>query len=580
MKIVMAMLVTTGIPIAILAGIILYQVAQTISKDADQAQSRIAQDMKSRIEDYDQDLYETAYRVYYNFDLLESLRRNEDYQPDNSRNYDAFRDTRDLFWGMYYNSKLKNILGIYLINSKGESAGSFFSYIPVTYSGLDPGYLHSLLDTAVQSNWEAPQLQYREQSFYDQPIYQYIVPLQYRGEHVGLLVIDVQGDSFQQLIEKYNTYYKGQVIIADAAERIVYHTDVNQISTKLEEDKVAAHRMLVSVNLTKHDWKLLYVYTVNPSLILFRNVAIAVIIIAIILMVAFSLSLSFGITKPIVLLHRNMGRIQLGDYTARTDVHSQDEIGFLGNQFNQMAEQIEYLIDHDLKLQLVNKEVQIQALQAQISPHFLHNTLQTMSNIAVIQNAPEVKIICKSLSNMYRYNMNIEEEWVQLKDEIRHIRNYLYIINKRYPEILTIHLRVDIELQQLKVPKLILQPIIENAIDHGLIPSRRSKKLLKVYVKQDICDQVLRIYVVDNGVGITETRQASVKAQFEGHDTRLERHLQETSHSIGLHNVQSRIQLLCGKAYGVRFVSRKDSGTVVVIELPLHTDTIEERGIS
>ena len=233
--------------------------------------------------------------------------------------------------------------------------------------------------------------------------------------------------------------------------------------------------MLIRLNLSKHDWKLLYVYTVNPSLILFRDVAIAVIIIAIVLMVAFSLSLSFGITKPIILLHRNMARIQLGDYTARTEVLSQDEIGFLGNQFNQMAEQIEYLIDHDLKLQLVNKEVQIQALQAQISPHFLHNTLQTMSNIAVIHNAPEVKIICKSLSNMYRYNMNIDEEWVLLKDEIRHIRNYLYIINKRYPEILKIHLRVDSEMQQLKVPKLILQPIIENAIDHGLIPSRRAK---------------------------------------------------------------------------------------------------------
>lgn len=99
MKILMAMLLTTGIPITILAGIILYQVSQTIRNDAEQAQSRIAQDMKSSIEDYNQDLYDTAYRVYYNFDLLESLRRNADYQPDNSRNYDALRDTRDLFWG-------------------------------------------------------------------------------------------------------------------------------------------------------------------------------------------------------------------------------------------------------------------------------------------------------------------------------------------------------------------------------------------------------------------------------------------------------------------------------------------------
>ncbi|MBD0378607.1 cache domain-containing sensor histidine kinase [Paenibacillus sedimenti] len=577
MKILVAMLLTTGIPITILAGIILYQVSQTILGDAEQAQSRIAQEMKSRIEDYNQDLYDTAYRVYYNFDLLESLRRNADYQPDNSRNYDALRDMRDLFWGMYYNSKLKDILGIYLINSKGEPAGSFFSYVPVTYSGLDPNYLHGLLDTVEQNGGQGPLLEYRRQSFYDQPIYQYILPLHYRGEQVGLLVIDVPGTSLQQLIEKYNTYYKGQVVLANASDRIVYHTDLQQISGEMDMKNVAPHSMLVTTNLDKNGWKLFYVYMVNPSLLLFRNMAIAVIVLAVVLMIGFSLTLSFGITKPIILLHRNMARIQLGDFTARTEVKSQDEIGFLGNQFNRMAEQIEHLIDHDLKLQLVNKEVQIKALQAQISPHFLHNTLQTMSNIAMIQNAPDVKIICQCLSNMYRYNMNIEEEWVLLKDEIRHIRNYLYIINKRYPELLRIHIRVDETLQRMQVPKLFLQPIIENAIDHGLIPSRKSKKLLKVFVRQEHNGQKLRIYVVDNGAGMTDAVRNRLEAKLEGHEWTAKRK-QEANQSIGLHNVQSRIRLLCGKEYGMRLLSRAQKGTMVVIELPVNSEAANARG--
>lgn len=555
----MAMLLTTGIPITILAGIILYQVSQTIRNDAEQAQSRISQDMKSQIEDYNQDLYDTAYRVYYNFDLLESLRRGADYQPDNSRNYDALRDTRDLFWGMYYNSKLKDILGIYLVNSKGESAGSFFSYIPVSFSGLDPKYLNSLMDTMEQSGEQGPLLLYHGQSFYDQPIYQYLHPLNYRGERVGLLVIDIRGDSLQQRIEKYNTYYKGKVILTNASQVIVYHTDVNQINAKLEDSSFAPGSKLVTTKFEKLGWKLWYTYMINPSLLFFRNVAIAVIILAFILMIGFSLALSFGITKPIVLLHRNMARIQLGDYTARTDVLTQDEIGFLGNQFNQMAEQIEQLIDHDLKLQLVNKEVQIKALQAQISPHFLHNTLQTMSSIAMIQNAPEVKIICQCLSNMYRYNMNIEEEWVSLKEEIRHIRNYLYIINKRYPEILRIYIRLEEAMQTLYVPKLILQPIIENAIDHGLIPSRKSKKILKVYIRQDRGENKLRIYIVDNGAGMPP----SVKDL-----------LNKTSHSIGLHNVQTRLKLLCGKDFGLRLLSKEGKGTIVVIELPLQEEVM------
>ncbi|MDQ0878553.1 two-component system sensor histidine kinase YesM [Paenibacillus sp. V4I3] len=562
MKILMAMLLTTGIPITILAGIILYQVSQTIRNDAEQAQSRISQDMKSQIEDYNQDLYDTAYRVYYNFDLLESLRRGADYQPDNSRNYDTLRDTRDLFWGMYYNSKLKDILGIYLVNSKGESAGSFFSYIPVSFSGLDPKYLNSLMDMMEQSSEQGPLLVYHRQSFYEQPIYQYLHPLNYRGKRVGLLVIDIQGTSLQQRIEKYNTYYKGQVILTNASQVIVYHTDVNQINAKLEDSSLAPGSKLVTTNFEKLGWKLLYTYMINPSLLFFRNVAIAVIILAFILMIGFSLTLSFGITKPIVLLHRNMARIQLGDYTARTDVLTQDEIGFLGNQFNQMAEQIEQLIDHDLKLQLVNKEVQIKALQAQISPHFLHNTLQTMSSIAMIQNAPDVKIICQCLSNMYRYNMNIEEEWVTLREEIRHIRNYLYIINKRYPEILRINIRLEEAMQTVYVPKLILQPIIENAIDHGLIPSRKSKKILKVYVREDRGENKLRIYIVDNGAGMPP----SVKDL-----------LNKTSDSIGLHNVQTRLKLLCGKDFGLRLLSKEGKGTIVVIELPLREEVTDVR---
>ena len=154
-------------------------------------------------------------------------------------------------------------------------------------------------------------------------------------------VIDIRGTSLQQRIEKYNTYYKGQVILTNASQVIVYHTDVNQINAKLEDSSLAPGSKLVTTDFEKLGWKLLYTYMINPSLLFFRNVAIAVIILAFILMIGFSLALSFGITKPIVLLHRNMARIQLGDYTARTDVLTQDEIGFLGNQFNKMAEQIE-----------------------------------------------------------------------------------------------------------------------------------------------------------------------------------------------------------------------------------------------
>ncbi|GGI46539.1 hypothetical protein GCM10008018_17600 [Paenibacillus marchantiophytorum] len=567
-KILIAMLLTTGIPISILAGIIVYQVSQSITSDAEQAKTLVERDMFSGIEDFNQNLYDTAYQIYYNFDLLESLRSFSDYQPDNSHNYDSFRDTKELFLGMYNNAKIKDILGIYLINSVGESKGSFFSYVPVSYSGLPQPYLKGLIEESRTHAAQGPNLAYRKTSLYDQPIYQYVVPLIFQGEQVGALVIDVNVTSFQQSIEKYNTLYKGEIIISNPQKSIVYHTDANQILTQLETDGISSDNKVVKKELSKFGWELLYLYKINPNLLFFKNLAFAVIIGAISLMMVFSLTLSYGITKPIIGLHRNMLRIQLGDFSARTEVFTKDEIGFLGNQFNQMAEQIQQLIDHDFKLQLLNKETQIKALQAQISPHFLHNTLQTMSNLATVENAPEIKLICQCLSNMYRYNMNIEDEWATLKDEIKHIRNYLFIIRKRYPGMLTIKIRVSEELQNSYVPRLILQPLIENSIDHGLIPSRRDKKLLKLYVRRDLTNNKLKIYLVDNGRGMTKKALHDLTSRLASNIQRDIKSLEER-HSIGLQNVHARLQLLCGKEYGLRVFSKPEAGTMVVIELPL-----------
>ena len=120
--------------------------------------------MFSGIEDFNQNLYDTAYQIYYNFDLLESLRSFSDYQPDNSHNYDSFRDTKELFLGMYNNAKIKDILGIYLINSVGESKGSFFSYVPVSYSGLPQPYLKGLIEESHSNASQGPMLLYKRQA--------------------------------------------------------------------------------------------------------------------------------------------------------------------------------------------------------------------------------------------------------------------------------------------------------------------------------------------------------------------------------------------------------------------------------
>jgi two-component system sensor histidine kinase YesM len=149
----------------------------------------------------------------------------------------------------------------------------------------------------------------------------------------------------------------------------------------------------------------------------------------------------------------------------------------------------------------MNKDTQIKALQAQISPHFLFNTLQMMVGIAEVNNVPDMKWICQSLSDMYRYNMNIDNEWVYLRDEIKHIRNYLVIINKRYIGTIRFHLSIETTAYEWRIPKLILQPIVENAVEHGLIPRIGSRKLLKMVVRADRKNGNLIIRVLYNTSG-------------------------------------------------------------------------------
>ncbi|QGQ94451.1 HAMP domain-containing protein [Paenibacillus psychroresistens] len=568
MKLLLAMLLTTIIPLSITAGIILYQVSQNMDENNRLAKDRTEQDMKGRIEEYGKDLFDSAYSVYYNMSLLESLANDKDYVPSDTNTYDTAHDMRELLYGIYLKSRLKDITGVYLVNSQDEMVGSFFLNSLLNYSVLNKTNLESLrkdLDHAKDPM--NPLTVFHYKSIYGEPSLQYLFPLQFKEKRIGILVIDVKETYFRNMVEKYNQFYKGQIRITDRSKQIVYHTDPTLINTPLTTNS-SRHTITIEVPIELSDWTLSYVYQVNPQLILFQRVAVGMICLAFLLALLISLYLSYGITKPIVSLHHNMRLIQKGDYTARAKVQTLDEIGFLGNQFNSMAETIQQLIEHDLKLQLVNKETHIRALQAQISPHFLHNTLQAMSNIATIRGVPEVKLICECLSNMYRYNMNITDEWVSLKEEVMHVRNYLVIINKRYPEILRIRVRMDSSLTNLIVPKLIIQPIVENAVEHGLISSRLNKKLLKLYFQKDEANQLFIIHILDNGTGITDEDQFEINHKLQM-DANLARQGKQSDDSIGMYNVQTRIHLLCGLDYGLSVQSKRNKGTHIQIKLPL-----------
>lgn len=565
-KIFLAMLLASALPLLITSTIVYFQISRSIQENQEYARNRISEDLLGQVENFYSNLSETAYQIYVNPLLPEAIAQDIS-MATNSRAYDTVRSLNQFFLSVYNQSRIKNIIGMYIIRHDGKLLGNFF---PAYYPYYADSYYSELLQQA-RNNENRPMIFIQYESEYNQPVIHFLYPVRYRGEPSGLMVIDVEESGFRRLVESYNEFYRGEIMLVSPDNHVIYCTNPEKTGLHTAAASPAStgeKSILIETPYSDSGWRILYRYQIDPEQSLYRNLALATIAFSGLLAVIISFGLSYNLTKPIIELHRKMGRIQIGDYGARAEVLSKDEIGYLSIQFNKMAETVQQMIEHDLKLRLINQAAQIKALQAQISPHFLFNTLQMISGIAEANKMMDLKLICQSLGNMYRYNMNIDDEWVQLRDEIMHVRNYLVVINKRYSGMIRFRLHIEPEAYNLWIPKLILQPIFENAVEHGLIPGKRRRKLLRMSVRVDESHDMLLIYVIDNGSGMDNPEAIDLNMRINGDPVRKKTD-QTTDSPIGLANVHTRIRLLSGHPFGITLTSRKDVGFCVTYCLPL-----------
>ncbi|MDN4618045.1 histidine kinase [Paenibacillus sp. PsM32] len=561
LKILLAMLVTTICPLILTSLIILYQISQNDREDQKIAQNRIQQDLRIQLEQYLDQLQESSYLIYSQYELVNSLHTISKSNSRQELDYETRLQIKQFYLNIYNNSNIEHILGMYVIDFKGRHYNGFF---PNYYLQLESSYNQSLINH-LHAPYKTPTLVFDYNSPYNQPIIHYLYPIKWMGDPFAVLTIDMQVQPFTTMVERYNTFYKGKIIISDHDQNIIYHSDHSQIGTTYHYADNDKQSKMIQTPLGSNGLILHYEFQTNPQLIFFRHLAFAIIIGSLVIMILLSILLSYSITRPIIELRKKMNEIEKGNYNARVQILAYDEIGFLSKHFNRMIDKIQNHMNYELKLQLINQQSQIKALQAQISPHFLFNTLQLISNIAAVNQVPEMRIICQSLSNMYRYNININEEWVQVKSEISHIRNYLLIINKRLPEGIGIRIHVSPEINSVWIPKLILQPVIENAVEHGLIPQLNSRKLMRLTASIDYIHSEIIIRLLDNGIGISEENLHQLSSVLEQYHTAS----QQTLDSIGLINIQTRIKFICGTQYGIQVYSKAGTGTMIVFRLPL-----------
>ena len=278
--------------------------------------------------------------------------------------------------------------------------------------------------------------------------------------------------------------------------------------------------------------------------------------------------LVYTMAGPIKGLSRAMGQVQKGDFTVRVPNKRKDEIGELTESFNYMLEEINTLIRQVYQEKIAQKNAEVQALQAQINPHFLYNTLDSVNWMLIDRGEYDISDIILSLASLMRYSIEDENAFVTLEKEIGYVMCYLKIQKNRLEERLEYSLEAEEELMAVQVPKLILQPIVENAITHGIEP-RKQKGNISITIK-DIGDEVV-ISVEDNGMGMTSGQLSHIRDEMP--DIEKEGHT-----GIGIRNVDRRIRLHYGEPYGIVIESTYGKGTIVGLRIPKNHRPVTEPG--
>ena len=274
------------------------------------------------------------------------------------------------------------------------------------------------------------------------------------------------------------------------------------------------------------------------------------------------------LSKRIKALVHNMKDVESGKLDTHIVVGSKDEIGYLEQSFSTMCAKLAAYIQNVYVFEIRTKTAELNALQAQIDPHFLFNTLESIRMTAQINKDTQTAKMIHILGNMFRWNIKVKSIVVDLKEEIDYVRAYIELQKLRYNNAFDVTFELGSQILRLGVLKLTLQPIVENAIQHGMDDMSGEGHIV---IAGSITDSKLVLTVTDNGKGMDEEKVQAITA------TLTRSYEVEPSSSIGLSNVHQRNCILFGEGYGIRIFSSVGMGTQVELTLPVMSREEMER---
>ena len=365
------------------------------------------------------------------------------------------------------------------------------------------------------------------------------------------IAIKISPHKFFQSLEDISTDYHLQI---STESQILYDVTSDSVSS-LSRDLNAWTTL--SEKTQQQNWTILLE---KPTQIVFAPIhQMAYIIIGIIFICIMLIILASGILSSVFVrrinhLHDQMQEVKKGNFSITIHDSCHDEIGELTENFHDMVEEIHRLIQQDYLNKIQLKETQLKALQAQINPHFLYNCLSLINSKAIMNQQPEISQMSQLLSTFYRTTLNKGNTETTLENEIKNVQSYIDIQLLLHDQSFDVVYQIDSSLPDIKIPNLLLQPLVENSIIHGILPNKTKRG--KLFLSITKVQQQISFSVLDNGLGIPEKQ--------------LQKLLTTDSGGYGLKNVNERIHLSYGDGYGLTINSICGESTMITFCLPIH----------
>lgn len=399
------------------------------------------------------------------------------------------------------------------------------------------------------------------------------------GEPLGVVLVEINENSLFDILQQVNMTSDSDAFIIDSGGNIISHSDKRKMSQYYENQTLITgdfpaqtghyiqtvdgeNTLIVYFTSSLTGWKFIHSIPMKAlvsQMSFIQRFNFIVLAIACLTTSIISFFISRSIVKPLVHFKKVVESINNENLNVKIDISSEDEVGFLAAAFNKMIDRIGQLLKQVRTEETEKREAEIKFLQNQINPHFIYNTLESIRMVCEINRYDKASKMLFLMGRLLRYGLSRKDSLVPIKEEIQHIQDYISLMEYCYTDKFTVKYQIENAVLYTQIPKLTLQPIVENSIFHGL-SCVEYEGLIQINAFQDGAAAVVEI--IDNGEGF------AVVPDLDKVPEKASRSSQNSS-GIGLYNINQRIKLYFGQEYGLRIESCPGECAKVVVTLPL-----------